>query len=248
VALALIIVALRYNLKFVNKLLLLLSALFLVIVLQSVKSVYRQITWRGLEKEGLSLKNSSPVEVFGTLFYNRLTSWDKMFDEKTMFPVYTRINQGYLISRAMNYVPRVEPYANGTTIARSFAAILVPRFLWPDKPEAGGRENLSRFVGIKRKLNYSMNIGPYGEAYGNFGPVYGVIFVFLYGLMLSYLLRALLRQSQRRPTLLIWAPLLLYYTLTVETDILSTLNSFIKAAVFVVIIFWIAKKVFKVSL
>lgn len=248
VALALIIVALRYNLKFVNKLTLLFSAIFLVVVLQSVKGVYRLIAWRGLEKEGLSLKNQSSVEVFGTLFYDRLTNWEKLFDERTMFPVYSRMNQGYLISRAMDYVPRVEPYANGSTIARSLAAVAIPRILWPDKPESGGRENLARFLGIKRRLKYSMNIGPYGEAYGNFGPVYGVVFIFFYGLLLSYLFKVFLKQVNWRPSLLIWAPLFLYSTLTVETDILSTINAFVKSALFVIVVFWIGKKVFKVSL
>lgn len=248
VTLALLIVALRYELKFFNKLILLTSALFLVVVLQTVKGVYRTITWRGVEKEGLSLRNASSTEIFGTLFYDRLTNWDKLFDEKAMFLVYTRMNQGLLISRAMDYVPRVEPYANGSTILRTFAAIAVPRVLWPNKPESGGRENLSRFLGIKRRLGYSMNIGPYGEAYGNFGPVYGVLFIFFYGLLLSLLFKTLIQHAKMRPTLLIWSPLLLYTTLTVETDILSTLNFFVKATIFVVIVFWIAKKVFKVSL
>jgi hypothetical protein len=147
----------------------------------------------------------------------------------------------------MNYVPRVEPYANGQTILRSVGAILVPRFLWPDKPESGGHENLSRFLGIKKRLSYSMNIGPYGEAYGNFGPQYGIIFVFFYGLFLSFLFKVFLKNCMKRPTLVLWAPLLFYYTLTVETDILSTLNSFVKGSIFVMILFWVSKKVFKAS-
>lgn len=248
VTLAMLIVSLRFRLRFFSKLAFILVGFAFVFVLQSVKGVYRHITWRGTQTEGLSLDNSSHVEILGNLFMDRITNPEKLLSQQVMFAVYVRMNQGYLISRAMDYVPRVEPFAQGETILRSLGAIAVPRVLWPNKPESGGRENLSRFLGIKRKLSYSMNIGPYGEAYGNFGPTYGVIFIFFYGLLLSYLFRAFLLRSIRRPTLLIWAPFLFYITLTVETDILSTVNFFVKGSLFIVALFWISKKFFKVSL
>lgn len=246
--LALIVVTVKFNFRFVSKLTIFLAGLFLIIILQSIKGAYRGITWQGKTINGVSLQNSSKVEAFGTLFINRITSSQKVFDERTSFGLYMRMNQGFLISRAMDYVPRVEPYANGETILRSIGAILVPRFLWPDKPEAGGRENLVRFLGIKQRLNYSMNIGPYGEAYGNFGPEKGVLFIFAFGLFLSFLFKKFMINCYRRPTLILWGPLLFYYTLTVETDILSTVNAFIKGAVFVALLFWINKKFFKTSL
>lgn len=245
---ALMVVSIKFNLRFATKLTVFLVGLFLIIVLQSIKGAYRSITWRGNTVNGVSLQNDSKFEVFGTLFLNRLSSSQKLFDEKASFALYMRMNQGYLISRAMDYVPKVEPFANGETIIRTIGAILVPRFLWPDKPEAGGRENLVRFLGIKQRINYSMNIGPYGEAYGNFGPENGVLFIFAFGLFLSFLFKKFMTNCYRRPTLILWGPLLFCYTLTVETDILSTVNSFIKGAVFVALLFWISKKFFKTAL
>jgi hypothetical protein len=246
--LALILLTIKFNLRFTTKLVVFIVGLFLVTILQSIKGVYRSITWRGNTINGLSLDKSSQVEIFGSLFVDRLTNTNNLFDEKTSFGLYVRMNQGFLVSRAMDYVPRVEPFANGETIIRTLGAILVPRFLWPDKPESGGAENLSRFLGIKGKLSYSMNIGPYGEAYGNFGPVNGVLFIFAYGLLLSFLFKKFLTNCCKRPTLILWAPLLFCYTLTVETDILTTLNSFIKGAIFVALVFWISNKFFKVSM
>jgi hypothetical protein len=243
-----LVLSIKMRLSFIPKLLTFIIGIFLIGVLQSVKGTYRGITWRGISYHGLSTSNSSNIEIFTVLILDKLQNPGKLFEEKASFALYMRMNQGYLISRAMDYVPRVEPYAEGETIGRSVAAILVPRFLWPDKPEAGGYENLSRFLGIKKKLNYSMNIGPYGEAYGNFGPQYGVVFILCYGLFLSLLFKIFLDNCQKRPTLLLWAPLLFFYTLTVETDIMSTLNSFVKGAVFVGILFLIAKRLFRVSL
>jgi hypothetical protein len=243
-----IIISVEFRMKFYSKLIVIVTAIFLVMVVQSVKLNYRQITWKGKTLQGLSRETSSNTEVFASLFIERITSAESIFEENTLFFIYTRINQGYLISRVMSYVPRVEGFANGTTIIRSISAIIVPRFLWPDKPEAGGRENLSRFVGIKRKLKYSMNIGPYGEAYGNFGPVYGIGFVLVYGVLLAGLLKAIFKRAIEWPSFLLWLPLLFYYTLTVETDILTTVNSFFKGLIFVFLVYYIAKRFFKTSL
>jgi hypothetical protein len=248
VLLIFVIISVEMKLKFFGKLSFLLTAIFLVMVIQSVKLTYREITWGGKTIKGLSVAGSSNAEVFASLFVDRLQNVETIFEEPVLFMIYVRINQGFLVSRVMNYVPRVEPYAEGSTIIRSIGAIIVPRFLWPDKPEAGGRDNLRRFVGIKKRLDYSMNIGPYGEAYGNFGPVYGTLFVFIYGALLASLLKFVLKKAIITPSLLLWLPLLFYYTLTVETDILTTLNSFLKGLLFVALCYFISKRIFRTAL
>jgi hypothetical protein len=247
-ALLLIIVSLKSDFKFLPKLFVICSAIFLVMVLQAVKPVYRKVTWQGRATEGLSSKNTSNLEIFSTLFWDRITNPEKVTDERVLFQIYRRMNQGYLLSREMNYIPRVEPYANGETIYRTVIAILVPRVLWPDKPEAGGRYNLSRFLGIKQRLAYSMNIGPFGEAYGNFGPFWGVFFIFLYGVFLAFLMKTSLTMSMKNPSLLLWLPLLFYFTLTVETDILTAVNSFIKGFLFVWVLFFLSRRFFNSAL
>lgn len=244
--LLLIILSLKWRLNFFKKLGLFVVSVFLIFTIQSIKGTYRKMTW-GQSETAISANGSSKMEIFSSLFTDQLASPTEIFDKRSFFTIYVRMNQGQLVSRAMNYIPRVEPYAEGETILRSLGAVLVPRFLWPDKPESGGAENLSRFVGIKRKLTYSMNIGPYGEAYGNFGPVWGIGFMLVYGLVLSLLLRFVVMKSIQRPTLLLWSPILFFSTLTVETDILSTLNSFFKAVLFLWFLFWFFKKAFNIN-
>jgi hypothetical protein len=248
IALTFIVLALGFKPDFFIKLLFFTIVIFLTLALQDVKPVFRQIAWKGKSVEGLTVTNNSRFEIFSTLFINRFYNPELMLDNKSEFLIYSRLNQGVLISRVMNYVPRVEPYANGETLIRTLGGIIVPRFLWPDKPEAGGYENLSRFLGIKKRLGYSMNIGPYGEAYGNFGPFYGIVFTFFYGLVLSLIFKVYIYKCFETPTLLLWAPLLFSYTLTVETDIFGTLNFVIKAALFVFALYWLSKKLFNTDL
>lgn len=235
----------QYRFSFISKVLFFVVALSSVVVIQSVKTEYRMVTWSGQMQSKYGGKGN--LDVFSSLISDRLSNPDVIFNKRDMFFLNRRLNQGFLISMAMNYVPRVEPYANGETIWLSLAAVLVPRFLWADKPESGGHMNLARFVGIKRKLSYSMNIGPYGEGYGNFGPTGGAVFIFIYGILIAFFLDRALHVSRKYPSLVIFIPLLFYYALTVETDILTTINSLVKTVLFILFIYWAAKKFFKVD-
>lgn len=245
---ALCLIISQYNLGFLTKLTTFLVGITFVLVLQNVKLEYRALTWANGKDKNLAYRDESNLEIFSDLFVDRISNTDLLLSKKSLFYINTRFNQGWLIALTMNYVPRVEPYAYGETIWLSMAAIVVPRFLWEDKPESGGHMNLARFVGLKKKLSYSMNIGPYGEGYGNFGSMGGVVFIFLFGVLLAFFLHKTLEISKKHPSVIIWIPLLFYYVLTVETDILTTINSFVKISVFMYIIYWIAKKAYRLSI
>ena len=238
----------QYKFSFLSKLTIFVLGMLFVLMIQNVKLEYRSLTWANGKENSLEYRDKGNLEIFSDLFVDRLFNTDAIITRKSLFFMNTRFNQGWLISLAMNYVPRVEPYANGETIWLSLAAVAVPRFLWRDKPEAGGYMNLSRFVGLKKKLSYSMNIGPYGEGYGNFGSLGGVIFMFVFGFSLAYFLHKTLDISKTHPSVIIWIPLLFYYVLTVETDILTTINSFVKSAIFMYIIYWFAQKAYRLKI
>jgi hypothetical protein len=237
-ALSLIIIALESKMKFSMKLTSAVAGIFLILLIQTIKTDYRKRSW--LEGAG-----ADPV-YFAELVVNTVTTPSLMFMENKLFATASRMNQGWLIATTMYHVPHDKPFANGETIWISLAASFVPRFLWPDKPEAGGKFNLERFWGYRIR-GYSMNIGPIGEAYGNFGRVGGIVFMFFYGLFFNFMLSYLVKKSETRPSLICWMPFLFLYAVGVETDILMTVNSLIKAAMFTVIIFWIFR-FFKVKL
>ncbi len=153
------------------------------------------------------------------------------------------MNQGWLIGMTMKKVPSKFDFAYGETIATSVAAAIVPRFLWPDKPEAGGKGNLKRFWGYDLR-GYSMNIGPFGEAYANFDKTGGVIYMFFYGLFFNLVLSLILKFSEKRPTIVLWVPFLFYYAIGVETDLLATMGSLVKGLIFT----WIVFKIFRYRL
>jgi hypothetical protein len=230
-AVSLILIMLGKKVAFPKKLGVALAGFYCILLLQSIKFEYRKVAWRG--------GDASPV-YFAELLGDRITDPSHLVEERTSFLAFIRLNQGWLVGTTMWYVPKKFPFANGQTIWESVAAAFVPRFLWPNKPESGGKANLKRFWGYNLH-GYSMNIGPFGEAYGNFGVTGGIIFMFFYGLFLNFVLKTMLKRANKVPTLILWVPFLFSGTLTVESDILTVFGVLIKGVFFI----WLMFKIFK---
>jgi hypothetical protein len=217
-----------------------LGIVFLFLI-QSVKQDYREVVWRGAKRD-------NDPGLFFSLVVKRITDPASMFEPERIYKVVVRGNQGYLVARTMEYVPKHEPFARGETIVSSFASAAVPRFLWPDKPTVGGKENICRFLGDCGHYNYSYNIGQLGEAYVNFGTIGAWIYMFFYGYMLNTLFTIVRYLSLRRPSVLLWSPILFYPAMVVETDLLTFINTFIKGAMFCAFCFLIMRLIFKIKL
>jgi len=238
-ACAIVLIMLGLKTKFYVKILITVFCLYVVLLMQSVKGDYRKKVWN--EQAGSS--SSYYVE----LIIDRIKNPADMFDAEKSFFIGVRMNQGWLVATTMFNVPARFDFAYGETIWQSFAAAIVPRFLWPDKPEAGGAANLKRFWGFEIH-NFSMNIGPLGEAYANFNVVGGIIFMFFYGLFFNLILGRILKIAQSRPTIILWVPFLFFYAIGMETDLLTTVGSLIKCIFFTYIIFRIFRIAFRIDL
>jgi len=233
-ACSLVLILLGRKIKFQRKLAYAIAGILLILVIQSIKLDYRKRSW-------LQGGGADPI-YFAELISDRISDPSSMLEERTLFGTSVRMNQGWLVATTMKRVPEKYPYAYGETIWKSVAAAILPRFLWPDKPEAGGRANLKRFWGFNL-VGYSMNIGPLGEAYGNFGVAGGIVYMFFYGLFFNLALSWILILSEKRPTIILWLPFLFFYAIGVETDLLTTMGSLIKTAFFT----WVVYRFFYIA-
>jgi hypothetical protein len=238
-ACAMVLILLGKNISFYKKLLVAVAGIFLILIMQSVKTDYRKKLWH----EG----GGADPAYYAQLVAERISSPSTMLDPDKLFFVSVRMNQGWLVAFTMYNVPAKYEFAYGETIWKSIAAAIVPRFLWPDKPEAGGKANLKRFWGFDL-VGFSMNIGPLGEAYGNFDKLGGIIFMFFYGLFFNLMLSLILKLCEKRPTIVLWIPFLFFYAIGVETDILTTMGSLVKGIIFTWIIFRMFRIAFRIDL
>jgi hypothetical protein len=210
-----------------------------IFLLQSIKGEYRKATWVN--------ENVDKTESFFNLLIDKIQNPLNIFDKDEIFPFVVRTNQGMIIGKVLNYIPNNAPFFGGETIYNSIAASFVPRFLWPDKPVAGGKLNMLLFTGLTIE-GYSMNVSPFGEAYANFKDNGGIIYMFIYGLFFNIIFSLLIYKSKKTNTLILWLPVLFINSIQIETDTLMTVNSLLKTLLFVGLIYWFCKQFLRIQL
>lgn len=240
-ALFVIMYLLEYPVSAKKRIVVLFLAVFTILLLQSIKHEYRQETW------GPDESRKADFGFFTTLLGDRLSNPSSLIEGERLFNIVTRANQGFLIAQTMSYVPKHEPFAKGETILKSMAAAVTPRLFWPDKPQAGGRDNVRRFLGAP-EVSYSYNISPIGEAYVNFGKAGGIVFMFFYGLIFNFFFHQALALCSRYPTIVVWLPLLFVGSLKVEGDLLTTFGSLVKGAMFAFVVFGFSRVILRVKI
>lgn len=210
-----------------------------LVVIQSVKYEFRKIIYSG--------SSSSVLATFGSLVSEKIQTEDAITNESNFNNMISRINQGWIISRVMYYVPAFEPYAKGETIENAITASLLPRFLSPNKVVSGGREYFMRFTGRNLEEGTSMNISVLGEAYANYGKN-GIWFMFVFGLFLNLSYKFILRQIIKTPTLLFFLPIIYLQVIKAETDFATVLNHFVKSSVFVWMLYYSLRKFLNIKI
>ncbi len=218
-----------------TKIVFVVSAFAFLLLIQSVKGEYRYNTWGYRRGE-----RSGNASLLADLVNDRLANPEKLLNADHLFLSFVRFNQGIIIGSAMAKVPMHEDFAKGNVLL-SFVYPLVPRFIWPDKPQTGGYENIRRFTSLPQSENTSINLSPLGEGYVNFGYG-GILFAWLYGSILGSIFRCVLAVSVHRPSIILWLPMLYIGCLTMETDVLSTWGSLVNNTLFMSLLFWITKR------
>jgi len=203
--------------------------ILVVMTIQAVKTEYREYAWGGYQgnRFGLFLRIAGKEWGSGDIF---LPSKDENMN--------IRLNQGWIISAIMYNVPANVPFAQGETIKDALTASFLPRFIYPDKPIAGGRANFRKFTSLSINDNTSMGISIAGEGYANFGKLGGYIFMFFWGLFIGWFWRQLENLSRLFPTLLVWSPILFLQVVKAETELTVVLNHLIKSSIVVFGLIW----------
>jgi hypothetical protein len=219
----LILILAGKKISFTKRLLFLVIAFSFVGFLQLFKTNWRSATRRG---------NTDVSVVLAT---TAAKSNDNRV-ETVLFPLYLRMNQGFNIGLIMRRIPSNVDYLGGNYLALSFASAFVPRLLWPDKPMAGGQYNMKIYTGVEIK-GWSTNVGPLGEAYGNFGVEGGCFYMIVFGLFIRLCYTGFLKICRKQPIFFVWMPVLFFQVIYVmETDSLQAFNSLAKGSVFLFMI------------
>jgi hypothetical protein len=206
---------------------------FFILFLQNTKMAYR----RALRVSGIS--GTAQISTFVDVVKEQFFVSKTFFQVDEFYPLFVRFNQGYNVSTVMKRIPLAQDFDEGDMVYKSLLASVTPRFLWPDKPMAGGHFNMKYYAGVTI-INYSTNVGPLGELYGAFGPIGGIGAIMLLAFYIRFVYFKVWRISMKYPIMILWLPVIFYQvTYSAENDILQILNSTLKTALFL----WLVSKV-----
>jgi hypothetical protein len=215
-------------------------ALMALFFIQSIKGGFRAITW----DENFQ---GNKVQIWFELLTEINDNFEGLFKEDKIFPIAIRMNQGQIVARVMDYIPKSQEYAGADPIIVSIIGGFIPRIIWQDKPKAGGKAAMLLYTG--QNINgYSMNVAPIGELYGSLGRSGGIISMFFLGLFFRWSFNKILLIAINTPTLILWLPSIYVLVVAVETDILTIFNAFTKSAFLVWIMYKFFYTFFKIKL
>jgi hypothetical protein len=227
----------EFRINFFTKLGFFLIGVVLVIHLQAAKAEYRLRVLQDPANANLSILVDTMIEnsfLQNSEFYYQQSEWPRL---------NARLNQGWIISAVMNYVPAAHEFENGETILIAIQDSMLPRFL-SDKRSVSVSENFKRYTGLHVAENTSFGISVIGESWVNFG-FYGIIFMGFFGTFYAYILRAVVTISRKFPTVIFWIPLIFLQAAKAETETVVVLNHIVKSGALVAMFYLFAYKVLK---
>ena len=202
-----------------------------LLTLQGVKAEYREARAEGRDTNLASLL-SETFWSLGSVYENN--------DFRHV--ALTRLNQGWIISKTMQYVPAMEPFANGETIKETIYSSLVPRFLDKNKTTAGGRENFLHYTGLYIMTSTTMCLGLLGEAYVNYGVNGGILLMLILGIVFNRIFAFFIGLGKNNSYFLLCLPLIFLQAVKPDTEFVVVVNHLTKATLIVFMVYLVLPK------
>lgn len=225
------------RLGFVRKLILLCLGLLLIVQLQAAKADYRDQIRLNPEKAGIAA-------LIESMTANSIFSENESYSPvNEMGQLNARLNQGWIISSVMAYVPSSHEFENGRTIINAISDSFVPRFLL-EKRAVRVSDGFRSYTGLFVNQKTSFGISILGEAWVNFGSG-GIYFMAAVGAFFGMIMKVTLAATRSYPTIILWTPLLFLQAAKAETEVVVVLNHLAKTGMLIVVIYFVAHKFLK---
>ncbi len=140
----------------------------LVAVLHNGKGEMRRAYWF----EGQPAPQLTDLPAYFTEWLHHGLTFSRESDRPIATGILERTSLFHIMCLVVDRTPSLRPHLDGTTY-RSIPLLLVPRFIWPDKPAPhDSNRTLSIYYGLSTEesaRNVSIAFGTPAEAYANFG-------------------------------------------------------------------------------
>jgi hypothetical protein len=161
----------------------------LAIVWTVIKEDYREFLNQGTGQQVILVPASERIAKLGDL----VGALNMEAIEEGMEKAVLRISYVSYFAAAITHVPSQIPHENGELWLGAVRHVLMPRFLYPNKPVINDSERVEKYTGIPvagAEQGTSISLGYMAESYVDFGPVgmFAPVFVLgiFYGLIYRY--------------------------------------------------------------
>ncbi len=155
------------------------------VVWSAIKVEYRDFMNQGTRDQAVLVSKSAQVEelrrLIGDLTPERLSFG--------AFSLVNRLTYVYFFSETMQMVPNFIPYEEGALWGDAVYRALVPRLLDPSKTAIDDSERTTEYTGLQilgSDQGTSVSLGYVAESYIDFGPLFMVVPLCLWGALIGY--------------------------------------------------------------
>jgi len=211
------------------------SLILFILLIQAVKSAYREAAWQDASKQNLSTATSIASE--------KATS-DVLLGEENLLSTLNRGNQAWIFASTVDNLDRTKNFQGLTNVNKYFEAALLPRFLAPDKLSSGNKEIFNEFSGHVINEGTSMGLGIFADGYIAYGAWGVYIFGFVLGLIFSLTFKLVERWSKISPFYVLLLLPLLNYAVRPDCELQTTINHLAKGIVLYGFLVYLTRKRF----
>lgn len=215
--------------KFKIYLIFIISAMALILV-QSVKYGYRTLA---SEDE---FKGSKTV-LFTQIIVDQIKNYNSEEVKLLLGNVNVRVNQGWILADIINNLGDSPKKIKPEYFKKEIFGIILPRFLFPDKPIVGDHDKFYEYTGWRLSKRVAMSVGLLGDGYGNFGPYGGMIYCLGFGILLGLIFKLWNRWAHNYPTLILWGVMIFFYCMRAGDETYIIINWIVKSGFFVLVYF-----------
>ncbi len=211
-------------------------AVLSVFFIQRVKESYRNEVWQKGQESSLSLylQTSSNIE-------------NSFVSDENLSGTLNRANQSWIFASTMERMDRVHDFQGLIVLGIYLESALLPRFLSPNKIEAGDKKIFNQFSGHYINSGTSMGLGVFADGYVAYG--YWGVMLFTLGLGLLFSLTFYFLESWARISefyVLLVLPLM-NYMVRPDCELQTTINHLVKGLVLFGVLVTMTKYTFIVS-
>lgn len=213
------------------------SAILILFLLQSVKGAYRQALQTG--EGGFSTLSATVSKQSG--------AEGGLFTFKNLALSFTRANQGWIFSSTVENMNRKKNF-EGMNLLKIYAeAAVLPRFLAPNKLQAGDKDIFNKYSGafIAKYSSTSMALGLFADGYVSYGFYGTLFFAFFFGLLCALVFKLIERWSAISPFFALFSFPLLNYAVRADCETQTWMGHIIKGVVVFSIVMYYTQRYFQ---